>query len=227
METPSGAPRLYEGAEMTGTQYGDGVIVGQYSTVRNSKLGDGVAIQRFNAVDSSVIGDYSYTGRYSSVLHSVLGAYCSVSWGVSIGGANHDYRKATTHNFPYEPWRGFVDGARDLERFEAETCHVGNDVWIGAGAIINRDARIGDGVVIGAGAVVTRDVEPYSIVAGVPARRIGWRFDEELIERFTKVRWWEFPVEVIKENVETFKMDAEKAIELLEEIRRSIVAASA
>lgn len=50
---------------------------------------------------------------------------------------------------------------------------VGNDAWIGAGAIIMPDVHIGEGSVVGAGSVVTKDVEPFTIVAGVPARKIG------------------------------------------------------
>ena len=49
---------------------------------------------------------------------------------------------------------------------------IGNDCWIGAGAIILSGVTIGDCFVIGAGSVVTKDVEPYTIVAGVPARKI-------------------------------------------------------
>lgn len=52
---------------------------------------------------------------------------------------------------------------------------IGNDVWIGARVIILPGVHIGDGCIIGAGSVVTKDVEPYSIVAGNPARLIGKR----------------------------------------------------
>ncbi len=47
-----------------------------------------------------------------------------------------------------------------------------NDCWIGAGAIILNGVTIGDGAIVGAGAVVTKDVEPYTVVAGNPARKI-------------------------------------------------------
>ncbi|MBI4832833.1 MAG: acyltransferase, partial [Candidatus Lindowbacteria bacterium] len=52
---------------------------------------------------------------------------------------------------------------------------IGNDVWIGANAVILPGVSIADGTIIGAGAVVTGDTEPYSIFGGVPARKIGER----------------------------------------------------
>jgi len=52
---------------------------------------------------------------------------------------------------------------------------IGDDVWIGANVVVTPGVTIGTGTVIGAGSVVTSDTEPYTIVAGVPARRIGER----------------------------------------------------
>jgi len=52
---------------------------------------------------------------------------------------------------------------------------IGKDVWIGRGAVVNKGVCIGDGAVIGANAVVTKDVEPYSVVVGVPAKKIKMR----------------------------------------------------
>ena len=61
--------------------------------------------------------------------------------------------------------------------------HIGNRVWIGAGAIITRGVTIGDGAVIAAGAVVTKDVEENTIVGGVPAKFIKKIENVKLIEK--------------------------------------------
>jgi virginiamycin A acetyltransferase len=78
---------------------------------------------------------------------------------------------------------------------------IGNDVWIGANALILSGVQIGDGAVIGACAVVTKDVEPYAIMAGNPARIIGKRFDQETISSLLRIKWWNWEIQQIKENV--------------------------
>lgn len=52
---------------------------------------------------------------------------------------------------------------------------IGNDVWIGANAVIMPGVFIGDGSVIGAGAIVTRSIPPYSVAVGIPAKIIKER----------------------------------------------------
>ena len=64
---------------------------------------------------------------------------------------------------------------------------IKDDVWIGENALILSGVTIGQGAVVGAGAVVTKDIEPYSIVCGVPARIIKYRFDEELRRELIKM----------------------------------------
>ena len=85
-----------------------------------------------------------------------------------------------------------------------EPCVIGNDVWIGHNVPIMPGLNIGDGAVLAANCVVTHDVNPYTIVAGVPARPIRKRFSEEDIEKFLRIKWWEWTDEKIKENYELF-----------------------
>jgi acetyltransferase-like isoleucine patch superfamily enzyme len=68
---------------------------------------------------------------------------------------------------------------------------IGNDVWIGANAVVVDGVTIGDGAIIAAGAVVTKDVPPYTIVGGVPAKIIRKRFSEAEINFLLDLRWWE------------------------------------
>ena len=56
---------------------------------------------------------------------------------------------------------------------------IEDDVWVGYGTIVLTGLTVGRGSVVAAGSVVTRDIPPYSIAAGVPARVIGKRFDDQ------------------------------------------------
>ncbi len=63
---------------------------------------------------------------------------------------------------------------------------------VGHGVTILPGVTVGNGAVIGAGAVVCRDVEPYTIVAGVPAKPIRRRFPEAIAERLQALAWWDW-----------------------------------
>lgn len=82
---------------------------------------------------------------------------------------------------------------QDIERF---TLQIGNDCWIGGNVLITCGChKIGNGAIIGAGAVVTHDIEPYSIVAGNPAKVIRKRFSDEEIDALEKSKWFELTPE--------------------------------
>ncbi|MBP5432985.1 CatB-related O-acetyltransferase [Ruminococcus sp.] len=197
--------RIYKNTIVRKSTINSKSIVGDMSRVEDSVMGYFTQLYPFGTMHSSVIGSYSYIQKNSSVWHTTIGKFCSISWNVSIGGGEHDFHKVTAHSMLYAIPYGFIDEPL-YERF-SEKCEVGNDVWIAAGASILRGVTIGDGAVIGAGAVVTKDVEPYSIVAGVAAKKIGQRCCDNLIEEMLKIRWWDWPEEVIKQNIHLFNME--------------------
>jgi len=179
--------------------------VGDCSKVDNSFLGSYARIGRFNQIYESSFGYHSYTGPSSVVLKSSIGKFCSISWNVSIGPANHDYKRITNHSFLYNNFDDLrpshIEAAYD--RFK-EPCVLGNDVWVGAGAVILRNVNIGHGAVIGANSVVNQNIPPYSIAVGVPAHVINYRFDDSTVARLLEIEWWDFPDEVIRDNLELF-----------------------
>lgn len=77
---------------------------------------------------------------------------------------------------------------------------VGSDCWIGHDVKLIEGIKIGDGAIVLAGAVVTKDVPPYSIVGGVPAKVISYRYDEQSIQFLLKTKWWNNDLKWIKKN---------------------------
>jgi acetyltransferase-like isoleucine patch superfamily enzyme len=88
---------------------------------------------------------------------------------------------------------GFPHGRGDI--------HIGHDTWVTNRTTVLSGVTIGDGAVIGTGAVVTKDVAPYEIVAGNPARSVGYRFTEDQIAALLRIGWWDWPTELVKERV--------------------------
>ncbi|NDP27136.1 MAG: antibiotic acetyltransferase [Flavobacterium sp.] len=95
-----------------------------------------------------------------------IGDYTMLATQVMIIGGDHKF------NIPGRPM--MFSG-----RSELKETYIGKDVWIGAKSIIFTGVSIGDGSIIAAGSLVTKDIEPYSIVGGVPARIIKYRFENQ------------------------------------------------
>lgn len=76
-----------------------------------------------------------------------------------------------------------------------------DDVWLGYGVIVMSGVHIGQGAVIAAGAVVTKDVPPYSIVGGVPAKVIKYRFSAEMITELMRIDYSSLTEELVKEHI--------------------------
>jgi virginiamycin A acetyltransferase len=126
-----------------------------------------------------------------------IGRFCSIAEGVTIFlGGEHRWDWVTTY-----PFNVICPGAHTFQGHPRSKgpVVVGNDVWIGRGATILSGVTIGDGAVVAASSVVAKGVPPYSILAGNPARHIRYRFSEAQIAALLRIRWWDWPIEKIRE----------------------------
>ena len=200
------------------SEFSDNISIGDDSVIVKCKFENNIAINRRNYINNSIIGKYTYTGLNTIINYASIGRFCSIARNVDIGGFNHDYTHVTT--MPYFRYAQMKAGGDKLVA-ELETdglCEIGNDVWIAAGAQILHHVKVGDGAVVGAGAVVTKDVPPYAIVAGVPARIIGYRFEEKYISALQEIQWWNWSDDTIAENME-WMITAEMCDKTIEKIK--------
>lgn len=132
-----------------------------------------------------------------------IGKFCSIACGVKflMNSANHTLDSLSTYPFPifYEEWDHGMSPKKAWDN--KGNIVIGNDVWIGYEAIILAGVTIGDGAIIGTRAVVTKDVPPYTIVGGIPAKAIRLRFPKKDIEQLLELKWWDWSIEKISENL--------------------------
>lgn len=159
------------------------------------------------------VGRGSYCDRSTMVMsrETVIGKYCSIAGNVVIGIGNHPINWLSTSPFFYMKFLGWR--SKNSWRDTVPPTFIGNDVWIGQGALIRDSITIGDGAIIGAGAVVVKDVPPYAVVGGVPAKIIKYRFTKEQITELLKLKWWDLDEEIIKQIP---YMDIDSAIKFLQ-----------
>ena len=179
-----------------------------------------------------IVGDFTYfsdTDFEKHVLHHydfngdklIIGKFCQIASGVTfiMNGANHQMNAASTYPFYImEGWTQTPPAPEDLP-LKGDTV-IGNDVWIGQNATILPGVHIGDGAIIGLGSIVGHDVDPYTIVAGNPAKPIKKRFDNEMIELLLRLQWWNKDINEIQQliplltdsNIEYVKMTLKNII---------------
>jgi len=133
----------------------------------------------------------------------IIGKYVSIASGVKfiMSGANHKMSSFATFPFPVvaEDW-GLDQAIQEAWDIEGDTV-IGNDGWLGYESMIMPGIHIGDGAVVAARSLVTKDVPPFTVVGGLPARVIKKRFSNEVIELLQALKWWDWDVKKVKENI--------------------------
>lgn len=151
------------------------------------------------------MGSFSY--KWSSLnLNTFIGRYCSIGGHVKIMSSRHPYEYASSSPFSYSSINIFstflMDHATEYKLVSNDkgVAHlktiIEDDVWIGDNVIIAPGIIIGRGSVVATGSIVTKDVKPYSIVGGVPAKIIKFRFSEEIIALLEDSEWWQYEFDV-------------------------------
>lgn len=163
------------------------------------------------------VGDYTYynSPNYSNLFENnnvlyhfdpnnklIIGKFCSLASGTTfiMSSANHQMDGST---YPFavfsERWARIAPPTFPSQKIGNTV--VGNDVWIGMNATIMPGVKIGDGAIIAANATVAKDVPPYHLAGGCPAKIIKPRFEKDIIEFYEALKWWDWPIEKIEDNM--------------------------
>ena len=198
--------------------------VHQSAVLEDSTLGAWTEIGPFNELECVQLGDYSYTGPWCIIQNAQIERFVNIAAAVRIGPTMHPMDRPTLHHFTYRRMMYGLDEQDDEEFFSwrrAQTARIGNDTWIGHGAIIMPGVSVGDGAVVGSGTVVTRDVPPYMVVVGVPARQLHPRFPAPVVEGLTRIAWWNWSHDLLRQRLKDFLLPAGRFVELYDPERAS------
>ncbi|QDY71427.1 chloramphenicol acetyltransferase [Qingshengfaniella alkalisoli] len=187
----SSEPLIHEGCSITDSSFGAFVEIGKNSTLNNATF-----------------GDYSYCSRLCDIANAEIGKFSNIASFVRIGATDHPLDRASLHHFMYRSGDYWEDAEHDADFFahrKSRGAWIGHDTWLGHACQVKPDVSVGDGAVVASGAIVTQDVDPYTIVAGVPAKPIRRRLDPALADRLIALAWWDWPHDRIRGALEDFR----------------------
>ena len=155
----------------------------------------------------------SYIGP-NSILNADVGRFSSIGPRVRVINATHPMKEPYVTTSPLffsldksktplnETFaqEQMIEEFRYIDKERHIDIKIGNDCWVGEGVTFIGGTEVHDGAVILAGAYVVKDVPPYAIVGGIPAKVIGYRYDDETIDFLLYNKWWEKDVAWFKEN---------------------------
>ena len=176
--------------------------IGDSAYLVDTKVGYSTYIGPGSDISSTRIGNYSCIAG----LETAIGRHPVKGENISVHPAF--YSKDAQYGFTYAEETSFEE-VRYADKEGEYSIIIGNDVWIGRGVMITDGVTVGDGAVIGTCSVVTSDIEPYAIYAGVPARKIGMRFDEDTVKKLLDLHWWDKDEEWVRQHAAKFKNPAE------------------
>lgn len=187
-------------------------------------------LEGFNSIKSGSrmisckMGAHTYLSTNVHLEKTVIGRYTCIGPSVSNIMGNHPTKKFVSVHpsfFSVRPITGehYIKTQKfDEHKYtkDGNACDIGNDVWIGANAVLFEGISIGDGAIIGANSVVTKDVPPYAIVVGSPAKILRYRFSADQIAALKKIEWWNKSEKWIQEHADSFD-DIESFIQKFKE----------
>jgi acetyltransferase-like isoleucine patch superfamily enzyme len=180
--------------------------IGYLSEIINCRFGKFNTLYPEVSLSNVTMGDFTYVAVKSRLMNTDFGKFCSIGPEVLCGLGKHPTQNfVSTHPIFFSTIKqAQISFVADSHFDECTPIKIGNDVWIGARAIIMDGITIADGAIVAAGSVVTRDVPAYAIVGGVPAKVLRYRFDEVEIKYLMEFKWWDMDIGWLRSNATKF-----------------------